>query len=121
MLDFISNNRPGRAGKPRQHCAVIAGPGPYVKDLLAGLDVECRKTEGVKKWLPIVDPAFRRDSDDNVLVQERGIVGRSLNVIAPGKDFPRPRTDETLSGRGCKGIFQPFVLATPALLVTTSA
>jgi hypothetical protein len=75
----------------------------------------------VKKWLPIVDPAFRRDSDDNVLVQERGIVGRSLNVIAPGKDFPRPRTDETLSGRGCKGIFQPFVLATPALLVTTSA
>jgi hypothetical protein len=99
MLDFISNNRPGRAGKPREDCGVIAGPGPHVKDLLAGLDVERRETEGVKKRLSIVDSAFGCDGDDNVLVQERGIVGRSLNVIAPGKDLPGPRTDETLSGR----------------------
>src|SRR6266480_244288 len=67
-------------------------------------------TNCVKTRLTVVDSAFRRKSHDDVLIQERRVIGRSLDVIAPGKYFPRSDTDKSLSRGRCKRVFKPFVL-----------
>ena len=64
----------------------------------------------MKTRLTVVDSAFRRKSHDDVLVEERRVVCGSLDVIAPGKYFPRSDTDKSLSRRRCKRVFKPFVL-----------
>jgi hypothetical protein len=50
----------------------------------------------VENRLAVVDSAFGRKSYDHVLIQECRVVGRSLDVIAPGKYFPRTGTDKAL-------------------------
>jgi hypothetical protein len=64
-----------------------------VKDLLPLLNIESRKINCVKNRLAIVDSAFGRKSYDDVLIQECRVVARSLDVIAPGKYFPRTGTN----------------------------
>jgi len=63
-----------------------------MEDLLPLLHIERRKINCVKNGLPVVDSPFRCKTHDDVLVEEHRVVCGSLDVIAPGKYFPRSGT-----------------------------
>src|SRR6516162_7022636 len=113
MFNLICHNCSRRACKPRQHRRVISSPGPNVKNLLSLLHIERRKINCVEYRLAVVDSAFGRKGHDHVLIQECRVVGRSLDVVAPDKYFPRTSTDKVLPWYCRKRSFKPFVLRSP--------
>src|ERR1700675_2538801 len=89
---------------------VPVAPSPYVDNLLPLPPLAHCQINCMEDGLPVIDSAFRRKSDHDILVQKCRIVGGSFYVIAPGKYFPWTSADKALSRRRRKCLFQPFVI-----------
>src|SRR4051794_33249815 len=92
-LDFKRANATAASDEGREHCHVIARPGPDVHDAFSGAGRAGSQAPGMQRRLPIVDAAVRGKTDKDVLVQQPGIVRDRAQVLRAYEYGPGSRPD----------------------------
>src|SRR5262245_8493193 len=96
-VEFVRIHLTGWPDEFRQDCRVVACSGTHMYDELT-LCGCCRcDTPGVKAWLAVVDAVSWIERDQDVLVEDRRVIGLRVEIAVLHLNLPRAGAHELFS------------------------
>jgi len=108
-IDLIGVNTSAGTHQMRDYRGIVSSSRADLEDGFALLQGECVKPNRVGAGRTDVDAPFAVQCHQGILIDERGIVVRSLNIAFPGKNRPGTRSNERLTPDGRKGLLESWI------------